>query len=244
MDTRFRGNDKNNVISSRRFFTVKMGFMEIPFSKRPGRHERHFKRKIGNPLFPRPVNEYSDDDLLEIQRLDHEEIVAFLDQLKKLVQQAINLQANEESQVVLDLKAGLEKLYETACRLGDQQENNKAAIRDLLKVIMATVRAHAGGDAKAEMELQQEELARQQHFAMLEHDLVVDLLDTDSLILQDELVAVMLTEDEEQVTAALTMLDQEQRLLLAADAIKTVENNGLADDETLKRRLRLVRGDS
>jgi len=218
--------------------------MEIPFSERPGRHERHFKRKIDNPLFPRPLNEYSDDDLLEVQRLDHEEIVSFLGRLKKLVQQAVSLQANEESQVVLDLKAELEKLYETACRLGDQQENNKAALRDLLKVIMATVRSHAGGDTKAEMELQQEELARQQHFAMLEHDLVVDLLDSESLILEDELVAVMLSEDEQQVTAALTMLDEEQRLLLAADAVKITEKNNLADDKRLKRRIGLIRGDN
>lgn len=218
--------------------------MEIPFSERPGRHERHFKRKIDNPLFPRPLNHYSDDELLEVQRLDHEEIVLFLDSLKKLVQQAINLQANEESQVVLDLKAELEKLYETACRLGDQQENNKAALRDLLKVIMATVRTHAGGDAKAEMELQQEELARQQHFSMLEHDLVVDLLDTESLILEDELVAVMLSEDEQQVSAALTMLDAEQRVLLAADAVQVVEKNRLTDDDKLKRRIGLIRGDN
>ena len=218
--------------------------MEIPFSERPGRHERHFKRKIDNPLFPRPLNEYSDDDLLEVQRLDHEEIVSFLGRLKKLVQQAVSLQANEESQVVLDLKAELEKLYETACRLGDQQDNNKAALRDLLKVIMATVRSHAGGDAKAEMELQQEELARQQHFAMLENDLVVDLLDSESLILEDELVAVMLSEDELQVTAALAMLDEEQRLLLAADAVKIAEKNNLADDEKLKRRIGLIRGDN
>jgi len=117
-------------------------------------------------------------------------------------------------------------------------------LRDLLKVIMATVRSHAGGDAKAEMELQQEELARQQHFAMLEHDLVVDLLDSESLILEDELVAVMLSEDELQVTAALAMLDEEQRLLLAADAVKIAEKNNLADDEKLKRRIGLIRGDN
>ncbi len=131
--------------------------MEIPFSERPGRHERHFRRKINNPLFPRPIYEYTDEDLLKVQRLDHEEIVDFLDKLRKLVQQAIALQANTESQVVLDLKAELEKMYETACQLGDRQENNKAAIRDLLKVIMVTVRAHTGGDAKAEAELHQEE---------------------------------------------------------------------------------------
>ena len=218
--------------------------MEIPFSERPGRHERHFKRKIKNPLFPRPVNDHDDDDLLEVQKLDHEEIVEFLAKLKKLVQQAINLQANEESQVVLDLKAELEKLYEVACQLGDQQENNKAAIRDLLKVIMATVRSHAGGDSKAEIELQQEEIAREQHFSMLQHELVADLLDANSLILEDELAAVMLSEDEQQVVAALTMLEQEQRLLLANDAVKVLEENNLANDENLLRRIGVIRGDN
>lgn len=218
--------------------------MEIPFSDRPGRHERHFRRKIDNPFFPRPVTGYTDDDLLEVQRLDHEEIIVFLDELKQRVQQAINLQANEESQVVLDLKAELEKLYETACRLGDQQQNNKAAIRDLISIIMVTVRTHAGGDSKAEMELQQEETARQQHFAMLEHKLVVDLLDSESLIMEDELPAVMLTEEELQVKTALELLDGEQRVLLAADAVSLAGQKGLQDDEIISARIGLIRGDS
>ena len=59
--------------------------MQIPFSEYPGRHERHFRRKIKNPLFPRPINSYSDDDLLEVQRLDHEEIIEFITQLRAYV---------------------------------------------------------------------------------------------------------------------------------------------------------------
>ena len=123
--------------------------MQIPFSEYPGRHERHFRRKIKNPLFPRPINSYSDDDLLEVQRLDHEEIIEFITQLRAYVEQAVNLKPTEESDKVLDLKAELEKLYETACRVGDQQDNNKSAIRDLLKIIMQTIRQHAAGDSKS-----------------------------------------------------------------------------------------------
>lgn len=215
--------------------------MEIPFSKLPGRHERHFKRKVNNPLFPRPIENYTDDELLEVQRLDHEEIVVFLQTLRQQVEKAVSLKANEESDVVLDLKAELEKLYETACRLGDQQTNNKVALRDLLKVIMSTVSANAGGDSKAEQELMQEQIAREQHFAMLEHALVVDLLDADSLILEDELVAVMLTEDEEQVKVALTMLDDEQRYLLADEAAEVLSAKNLMQDEAYVERLNLIR---
>ena len=215
--------------------------MDIPFSERPGRHERHFRRKMNSPLFPRPLNDYSNDDLLEVQRLDHEEIVAFLAQLRKLVEQAVALKPNEESEVVLDLKAELEKLYEKACRIGDQQGNNKSAIRDLLKIIMSTVSAHAGGDSKAESELLQEEMARQQHFAMLEYPLVADLLDADSLILEDELAAVMLSEEEGQVTKALEMLEQEQRFLLAEETQDLLQQKGLANDLNFRKRVELIR---
>ncbi len=215
--------------------------MEIPFSERPGRHERHFRRKLKNALFPRPINEYTNDELLEVQRLDHEEIVTCLAQLRKLVEQAVALKENEESDVVLDLKAELEKLYETSCRLGDQQGNNKAAIRDLLKVIMSTVRGHAAGDSKAESELLQEEMARQQHFAMLEYVLVADLIDAETLILEDEFAAVMLSEDDAQVEKALELLDQDQRLLLAGEAVELLKNRGLEKVASYQQRVDLIR---
>jgi len=214
--------------------------MEIPFSQYPGRHERHFKRKLNNALFPRPINSYSDDDLLDVQRLDHEEIVQFLDTLRKQVNQAANLDAKSDSDVVLDLKAELEKQYEVACRLGDQQGNNKAAIRDLLKIIMATISRHAGGDSKAENELMQEQQAREQHFEMLETTLVVDLIDANSLILEDELAPVMLSEDEAQVKTALTLLVPEQRLLLANEARELLESKGLVDDEKYMARMQVI----
>jgi len=215
--------------------------MQIPLSERPGRHERHFRRKLDNPFFPRPVNGYTDDELLEVQRLDHEEIIAFLGRLRTLINQAVNLKNNEESQVVLDLKAELETLYETGCHLGDLQGNNKSAIRELLKVIMTTVRAHAGGDSKAENELYQEEMARQQHFAMLEHKLVADLLDPETLILEDELAAVMMSEEEGEVKAALTLLDESQRSLLAQQAMQLLSRQGLDTDESWLRRVDLIR---
>ena len=140
----------------------------------------------------------------------------------------------------LDLKAELEKQYEAACRLGDKQTNNKAAISDLLNIIMATISRHAAGDSKAETELMQEKVAREQHFAMLEHPLIADLLDQDSLILEDELVPVMLSEDEAQVKVAMMMLAPEQQVLLANDARELLTENGLITEEQFNKRLHLL----
>ena len=111
--------------------------MQVPFSEKPGRHERHFRRKLGNRLMPCPLpSEYDKEDLLEVQRLDHEELLQFLTGLRETVRRAVDLQPREESQVVLDLKAELEKMYETACGLADEQGGNKSAIRQLIAVIM------------------------------------------------------------------------------------------------------------
>ena len=58
---------------------------KVPFSQKPGRHERHFLRKLDNPMFPRPVTEVTDEMVLEVQRKDHEELLQFISGLRELV---------------------------------------------------------------------------------------------------------------------------------------------------------------
>jgi len=213
----------------------------IPFSELPGRHERHFRRKLDNSLFPRPIREWSEDDLLEVQRQDHEELMAFLQSLRSLVQRAVQLKPNEETQVILDLKAELEKHYEQACGLADQQAGNKQAIRQLVEVIMNTIRRNAAGDMLAEQELAEEEMARNTHFELLEQPLVADLLHPDSLVEADELAAVLLTDDECQVLAAWQLFDGEQHQSLLQQMqgmLEETEEIGNAG----WRRLDLLRG--
>ncbi len=191
--------------------------MQRHLSQFPGRHERHFRRKLDNPLFPRPTTA-DVDELLEAQRLDHEELLAFLTELREAVQAAVELQPNEESQVILDLKERLDKLYEAASGLAEDQTGNKDALRQLIAVIMATVRASAAGDSQAEDELQQEEVARVTHFRLLEQPLVAELLHPQSLIEPDELAATLLSEDDAALTAALELFDEEQLMLLVREA--------------------------
>jgi hypothetical protein len=193
------------------------------FSNKPGRHERHLLRKLDNPLFPRPVIDPSSEEILEAQRLDHEELLAYITELRQLVQQAIELKPNEESQVILDLKAELDKSYEKASTMADEQEGNKQAIHQLINVIMRTIRVNAAGDPQAEQQLDEEEQARALHFTLLEQPIVPDLLDPDSLIREDELVPCLLSETEEGLAAALELFDEEQRAQLLAQAEHIVE---------------------
>jgi hypothetical protein len=207
----------------------------VPFSELPGRHERHFRRRL-HPLFPRPVAaDFTDDDLLEVQRLDHEELLAYLTSLRGLVQRAAELKPSEESQVVLDLKADLEKHYEEACSLADAQGNNKEAIRHLIEVIMNTIRRSAAGDPLAEQELAQEEAARRLHFQLLETPLVADLLHPETLIQPDELPAVLLTDPLEQVETALELFDETQLASLVESAEALVEKNPAAGEAERER---------
>ncbi len=209
--------------------------VKIAFSERPGRHERHFRRKIDNPLFPRPVIDFSNEDLLDVQRQDHEELLAFLQSLRKLVRAAVELKPNEETQIILDLKAELEKHYELACGLADNQSANKQAIAQLIDVIMGTVQRNAAGDSLAEQELAEESLARKTHFDLLESNLVADLLHPQSLIQADELAAVCLSDEETAVKAALVLFDDEQRQQIYSEMEALLVSHGVSDDELLGR---------
>lgn len=192
--------------------------MRIPFSELPGRHERHLQRRLGSRLFPRPVEEPVDEVLLDAQRQDHEELIAFVADLRNAVRRAVNLEANAASEAVLGLREDLERLYERSAGVADDQTANRSALRRLVDVIVRSVRRSAGGDPLAQAEIDQAEAARALHFEQLEHPIVADLLAPDSLVEADELVPTLLSESEPALEAALQLFDGEQLARLCVDA--------------------------
>lgn len=213
--------------------------MQIPFSELPGRHERHFRRRLDNALFPEPLRNPSDDDLLEVQRLDHEELLAFITELRETVQQAVELKPNEESQVILDLKERLDRLYETSAGLCDDHAGNQAAIRQLIAVIMKTVWA-AASDPQAEQELEQETAARASHFELLREPLVADILHPHSVIGEQELAPTLLSESESALAAALQLFDADQLALLVDEAHRLLQARDPVGDRHPAARQRLA----
>ena len=191
--------------------------MSIPFSELPGRHERHYKRRLDNPLF-RESATLNDADLLNAQRLDHEELLAFITELRATVERALNLKSNEESDVILKLKEDLERLYETSAGLADEQGANQQALSRLLAAVMNTIRSNTTGDSLAEQEMAMEQQARQMHFELLQHALVADLLHPETLIAPDQLVPTLLSSPTEQVKAVMVIFDSEQLAMISQEA--------------------------
>ena len=191
--------------------------MSIPFSELPGRHERHYKRRLDNPLFREPAT-LNDNDLLNAQRLDHEELLAFITELRATVERALNLKSNEESDVILKLKEDLERLYETSAGLADEQGANQQALSQLLAAVMNTIRSNTTGDSLAEQEMAMEQQARQMHFELLQHALVADLLHPETLIAPDQLVPTLLSSPTEQVKAVMVIFDPEQLAMISQEA--------------------------
>lgn len=191
--------------------------MSIPFSELPGRHERHYKRRLDNPLFREPAS-LNDADLLDAQRQDHEELLAFITELRATVERALNLKPNEESDVILKLKEDLERLYETSAGLADEQGANQQALSQLLSAVMNTIRSNTTGDSLAEQEMAMEQQARQMHFELLQHALVADLLHPETLIAPDQLVPTLLSSPTEQVKAVMVVFDPEQLSMIAKEA--------------------------
>jgi len=192
--------------------------MAIPFSRMPGRHERHYRRRLDNALFPGGPLRLDEAVLLEMQRLDHEELLGFLGDLRQAVQRAADLRPNVGSEVVLELKEQLDRLYEVSAGLADEHQGNQAAIRQLIEVIMRNVERGAAADPQAMQELAQERLARAAHFELLGTPLVADLLHPQSTIASAELAPSLLSASERGLEAALMLFDLEQLVQLYADA--------------------------
>lgn len=200
--------------------------MDLPFNHRPGRRERHLRRRHNNPLFAWPPQEVVPEDLLAAQRADHDDLQAFGTTLHDLLQRAASLPPNADTQVVLDLKEALETQYEQSYALPGDHAEARAALARLIALIMACIRAQAGNDPIARQELGDEESARAIHFRLLEQPLVADLLHPDSVVAPEELSATLLSANQDEVAAACELFDGRQLAVLVQHGQELVARLG------------------
>ncbi len=175
-----------------------------------GMHERHLRRRDGNPLFSVPPAEYRAEDYLEVRRLDSHELNTFHNDMQEVIQQAIDLPANAPSETVLELRGRLDQLYTRCSGFGGSCGSHKQAIRKLIEIVMNAVWQAVADDQQARVELESEEVARQKHFCLLEYPLVSDLIRPDTPIASDELVPTLLQADEDELEAVLWLFEPEQ----------------------------------
>ena len=187
--------------------------MSLYFSPEPGPRERQLRRKYRNPLFTAatPITQHEVDAARQEDQLALER---FLEDFRGLIQEAVDLKPNADSDIILDLKERLDQCYTRCCSMPGDHEEIKSAINKLIQVIMQAVRQGATNDPMALDKLDDEEEARRVHQALHHHSLIVDLLLDDSPIAEAELLPTLLSESAEALQATLSLFDTEQLRLL------------------------------
>lgn len=197
--------------------------MTLNFSPRPGCRERALQRQQDNPLFPEAMRHVDTKRLQAAQREDAEEATAFAEAFRALFEKAARLEANVQSDVILELKQRADQLYEQAAGLAGDNSKAQQSLLKLIDALMRAVRAGAGNDQRALSEIEQEMEARAMHMALLAHPLIADLLRPDSPVDADSLAPVLLNSGVEELNLALQLLDTEQLLYLHANARTLLE---------------------
>jgi hypothetical protein len=217
--------------------------VELPFTHKPGRRERHLKRRHLNPLFAWPPMMIEPERLLAAQKADHEEMESFQDSFRALVQRAIDLPPETGSDILLTLKASLEQHYEQSFGLPEDHQRERDALGKLIELIMRAIARAAGNDPLAQREMADEQTARATHFRLLEQPLVADLLHPESPIAADELTPTLLSASLPELAAALELFDADQVALIAQEAGRLADRtrDHAIDATALDQRLALIR---
>lgn len=193
------------------------------FSPAPGPHERHLKRRLLNPLFPKPEQEFTQQDIDEAQKKDEENLMEFMTYFQSVVLKTTQLGGNSESDVVLQIKEQLDECYATSCAMPGDHSNLKIAIKKLITAIMAAIRKGAADDPIALQKLDDEDVAREMHNELHERKLIADLMLEKSPILENELTPTLLNEEADDLDAALQLFSSEQLALITKDAQALLE---------------------
>jgi len=187
-------------------------------SQNPGAFERHLIRREKNPLFEERQTLINSDSLMEAQKKDHEILQKFMLDFREVMSQTVSFKANEDSEIILKVKDKLDKLYATSVSIADDQNKVRESIKKLLTIIMKSVRKGAENDTHALQELDQEDMAREANFAFLESKLVADILDPDSPIENEDLIATLLSASKDDLALANQLFDQEQLTYILTEA--------------------------
>ena len=188
--------------------------MSLHFSHEPGPRERQLRRKYQNPLFSPAGNQITQQELDNARQQDQTALQQFLQDFHALLQEAVNLKPDTDSEIILDLKERLDQGYTRCCAMPGDHEEIKVAIDKLVQVIMQAVRQGAVNDPVALGKLDDEDTARRMHQALHTHTLLVDLLLPDSPVEEAELLPTLLSESAEAVQAILPLFEAEQLSLL------------------------------
>ena len=197
--------------------------MTMNFSPAPGPYERHLKRRLLNPLFPKPEKEITQDEVDNAQKKDEEGLMSFMTHFQSVVLKATELGVNSESDVVLEIKEQLDECYATSCSMPGEHGNLKIAIKKLISAIMSAIRKGAADDPTALKKLDEEDIAREMHNELHERKLIADLMLENSPILESELTPTLLNEDAEDLEAALPLFSAQELKLIAENAQSLLE---------------------
>lgn len=198
--------------------------MTMNFSPVPGPNERHLKRRLLNPLFPKPEKELTQEDVDNAKRKDEEGLMSFMTHFQSVVQKTTELGVNSESDVVLEIKEQLDECYATSCAMPGDHTNLKVAIKKLITAIMSAIRKGAENDATALKKLDEEDIAREMHNDLHERKLIADLMLENSPILEGELTSTLLNEESDDLDAALQLFSVQQLELIVKDAQTLLED--------------------
>jgi hypothetical protein len=214
----------------------------VSFSPFPGAYERHLQRKYNNPLFPASQQHLLQAEVEQARQRDQQDLQAFLEAFQETVKQASALTGSVDSEVVLDLKEKLERLYVTSSGLAGELGTYQDALLKLIRVCMQTIRSGASDDVIALRKLDEEDQARTVYFAMLESPLVAELMRGDDIIQADELVPTVLSLNLGQLTTVLALFEPEyleQLILQSREFIKTLPAE-VQDQTQVEQKLALM----
>ena len=217
--------------------------MTITFSKHPGPRERHLKRKYQNPLFGSDQPPFTQNQIQQAHQADEQELNHFLRYFRDLVQEAIDLKPESDSEVILDIKERLDKCYAHCCALPGEQSDIKNAVNTLIEVIMKAVRQGAANDPIALNTLEDEDIARRMHNELHEFQIVADLLLPDSPVESNELTATLLSEQEASLTAALQIFDKQQlqQIYSEAEALSNSLEPEERNQNTIQNKIHIIK---
>ncbi len=214
----------------------------IKFSAQPGAYERHIQTKYHNPLFPEPDQHLFNQEVEQAREKDQQDLRAFFEAFQDTVQEAVELSESVESDILLNLKEKLERLYVQSTSLAGDLSHHQEALQKLLSVCMTGIQKGAEQDPTALKKIQDELTARDVFFELLQNPFVGILLRGDEIVHESEMIPCILSEQADSIPQVMELFDpvQQQHLIDLAKEFVEQQSDAVKQSTQCEARLELL----
>lgn len=206
----------------------------LPWSSNPGAYETHLMRRRNNPYFPESRRSVSHEDIEDAKKKDKDDYILCQQRLEHLGQEIKAPPQNATSGDLMALRKRIDDLIFFSMGIGGHATDIASKADQLREAVISDLRSAFAGDEETLSNIEKADTYHKDNVRKCYIPVIAQMRRENSPILEEEIIATVLSEDPSLIAIFMNSLPEDSRALVEIEGLKMLQetlDNGHIDPQ-------------